>query len=505
MVDLASVSDKFQNLKKGFVLNHPNSTMVPPIDLSALGDKRFCEEYGVKYPYMAGAMAQGIASPRLVRAMADAGLLASYGAAGLSLERIEAELQSLCRELKGRPFAVNLIHTPSEQDWEMGLVRLLHELKISIVEASAFMKLTEAVVFYKVAGMNRLSDGTIYSPNRIIAKVSRREVAEKFMSPAPEKILVSLVSKGLISQEEAALARQVPLACDVTAEADSGGHTDNRPALTLIPTLISLSAKIRSKFGFKDSCRVGAAGGLGTPESLAAVFAMGAAYVVTGTINQACVESGTSDLARQMLADAKQADIAMAPAADMFEMGIKVQVLKRGTLFAMRGQKLYEIYRSCGGIQDLTPEQRGLLEKQYFGRSIEAEWASTEAFFQKRDPGQVERANRDPKHKLALLFRSYLGQASLWAKQGLKNRAVDFQIWCGPAMGAFNSWVEGSFLASPEERRVVVVALNLLYGAALVQRAQTIRAQGGAHLSPSPFKPLPKDDILNAIDSGVSL
>ncbi len=26
----------------------------------------------------------------------------------------------------------------------------------------------------------------------------------------------------------------------------------------------------------------------------------------------------------------------MAPAADMFEMGVKVQVLKRGTLFAMR-------------------------------------------------------------------------------------------------------------------------------------------------------------------------
>ena len=68
---------------------------------------------------------------------------------------------------------------------------------------------------------------------------------------------------------------------------------------------------------------------------------MGAAYVVTGSVNQACVESGTSPAVRQMLAEAEQADVAMAPAADMFEMGVKVQVLKRGTMFAMRAAKLY--------------------------------------------------------------------------------------------------------------------------------------------------------------------
>ncbi len=73
---------------------------------------------------------------------------------------------------------------------------------------------------------------------------------------------------------------------------------------------------------------------------------MGAAYVVTGSVNQACVESGTSDAVRKMLAEAGQADVTMAPAADMFEMGVKVQVLKRGTMFAMRAAKLYELYRA---------------------------------------------------------------------------------------------------------------------------------------------------------------
>ena len=70
-----------------------------------------------------------------------------------------------------------------------------------------------------------------------------------------------------------------------------------------------------------------------TPGSAAAAFAMGAAYIVTGSVNQACVESGTSDVVRDMLAEAGQADITMAPAADMFEMGVEVQVLKRGTTF----------------------------------------------------------------------------------------------------------------------------------------------------------------------------
>src|SRR5258708_39524783 len=92
--------------------------------------------------------------------------------------------------------------------------------------------------------------------------------------------------------------------------------------------------------------RVGAAGGIATPASAAAAFVMGAAYVLTGSINQACVESGSSDLVREMLAQAEQADVIMAPAADMFEMGVRVQVLKRGTLFAMRAAKFFELYRN---------------------------------------------------------------------------------------------------------------------------------------------------------------
>jgi hypothetical protein len=45
-------------------------------------------------------------------------------------------------------------------------------------------------------------------------------------------------------------------------------------------------------------------------------------------------------------------------------------------------------------------------------------------------------------------------------------------------MGAFNEWARGSFLQAPENRRVVNVAHNLLFGAAVLTRVNVIRNQG---------------------------
>ena len=45
-------------------------------------------------------------------------------------------------------------------------------------------------------------------------------------------------------------------------------------------------------------------------------------------------------------------------------------------------------------------------------------------------------------------------------------------------MGAFNEWVAGSFLEAPEQRRVATVARNILFGAAVLARANMLRYQG---------------------------
>jgi len=456
---------------------YPLLGWLPSLDLASLGDPGFKSEHGLTFAYICGAMANGITSTAMVEAAGRAGMIGFFGAGGLSTEQIESAIDTLQKNLAGIPYGFNLIHSPNDMDLEQKTVDLYLSKGVRLVSASAYLDLTLPLVQYRIHGIHRDKRGKIVCPNRIIAKVSREEVARKFFSPPAEKILQRLKEQGKITSEQAELARQIPMAQDLTAEADSGGHTDNRPALCLFPTMKALRDEMARQHGYGIPLRVGLAGGIATPESAAAAFAMGAAYVLTGSVNQSCVEADTSPLVKKMLAEARQADVIMAPAADMFEMGVKVQVLKRGTMFSMRGSKLYDIYRNHDRFEDVPEDQRRLVET-FLKNTFEKEWQSTRDFFSRRDPVQVERAQKDPKHKMALVFRSYLGQASLWAKSGVPDRAIDYQIWCGPAMGAFNEWVKGSVLESPQNRRTVSVALNLLYGAAVILRLNGLKNQG---------------------------
>jgi trans-AT polyketide synthase/acyltransferase/oxidoreductase domain-containing protein len=475
---------------------NPLIAWIPPLRMTDLGDAGFCRDHGIRLPYMTGAMANGIASTRLVRAIAQAGMLGSFGAAGLMVNQIEAAILELKAALGDTPFCANLIHSPNEKGQEQAVVDVYLRHGIHLVEASAYMALTLQVVRYRLHGIHRDAAGTIVTPNRIIAKASRQEVATRWFSPPPAKFVNELLAQGIISAEQAELATQIPMAQDLTVEADSGGHTDNRPALTLLPTMLELRDKLQTQYNYAVPLRVGAAGGIATPATAAAAFAIGAAYIVTGSVNQACIESGSSDLVRQMLATADQADVAMAPAVDMFEMGVKLQVLKRGTMFPMRSNKLYELYRAYGSIEQIPQSERESLEKTIFKAPIETIWQQTREFFNERNPAEIARADKEPKHKMALLFRWYLGLSSRWANAGVAERQVDYQIWCGPAMGAFNEWTRGTTLEQPANRNVANVALNLMYGAALVTRINQLRMQGVRAAASVAVKPLESSAIM---------
>jgi hypothetical protein len=95
---------------------------------------------------------------------------------------------------------------------------------------------------------------------------------------------------------------------------------------------------------------------------------------------------------------------------------------------------------------------------------------------------------------MALVFRWYLGLSSRWSNIGEKGREMDYQIWCGPSMGAFNDWAKGTYLAEAAHRGVVDVALHLLTGAAYLTRIRQL-AELGLLLPPGlmaykPEKPL---------------
>jgi len=470
---------------------------LPPMYPEWLGDRHFCEARGIRFPYVTGAMANGIATPTLVVAMAEAGMLGFFGAAGLSYADVEQGLADIQSRLAGRTglaWGANLIHSPNEVALESRVAELFIARDVRVVEASAFMKLTPAIVHYALSGLSTTPTGGIIRKNHVMAKISRPEVARMFMEPAPAALISALEASGKLTAREAELSRHVPVAEDITVEADSGGHTDNRPLPALFSEIVLLRDRLAQQHGLNCHVRVGAGGGLSTPQSVAGAFAMGAAYVLTGSINQACVESGLSLRAREMLAKAGVADVMMAPAADMFEMGVKLQVLKHGSMFGPRAGKLYEWYAGNPNLGAVVREHGAELEK-ILGKSVEEVWAETRQYWGQRDPAVLELATRDPKYQMALVFRWYLGKSSRWAIGGDPDRVLDYQIWCGPSMGAFNSWVTGSYLEQCEHRNVDQVGLNLLEGAAQISRAQQARACG-VPVPASAFQYIPRQLFL---------
>jgi PfaD family protein len=453
----------------------PLLAWVPALTPDRLGDPTFGHTYGTRIPYVVGAMANGVASVETVVAAARAGGIGFFGSAGLSTRRIVEAIDRLQVEAAGLPWGSNLIHSPHLPQQEQQTVELYLQRGVTVVSTSAYMKLTPSVVQYRYTGVREVG-GRVVPRNHVLAKVSRPEVARHFLAPAPEGMLRELVAAGRLTHDEARLAARLPMADDLTAEADSGGHTDNRPLPVLLPLLVRQAQEAAERTGHR--VRVGAAGGIGTPDAAAAAFELGAAYVLTGTVNQACVEAGTSDRVKRMLAEAGMADVGMAPASDMFEGGVEVQVLKRGTLFAMRGHRLYELYRDHPSLQSIPAAEAERVQRTTLKKSFDEVWAECERYFAEVDPGQLRRAADDPKHQMALVFRWYLGLSSRWAIAGDAERTSDMQVWCGPCIGSFNAWTAGTFLADPAQRTVAVVAANLMAGAATVRRARILEAQG---------------------------
>lgn len=451
------------------MLSQRTST-TPEVRPEALGSPAFRRAHGVRYAYVAGSMYKGIASADMVIRMGRAGLLGYLGAGGLRSERIESALTEIRRALgPDRAFGANLLCNPESPAHEDEIVSLYLAHGVRRAEAAAFVQVTPALARYRVTGLHRLPSGEVVAPNRIMAKVSRPEIAADFLSPPPEPLVRALREAGRITPDEAELARHVPMADELCAEADSGGHTDQRTALALLPDIVRLRDRTSQPSGYRRPVSVGAAGGIGTPEAVAAAFVMRADFVLTGSVNQCTVEAGTSDAAKDALTAAGTADTVVAPAGDMFEVGAKVQVLKKGSFFPARANKLYDLYRRYGSLEELEraePRTARQLQEKFFGRSFEDVWRETHAYYARYLPAEVEKAEQNPKHKMALLFKWYFVHATRLALRGDTDSKVDFQIQCGPAMGAFNEFVRGTRHEPWRARHVDGIAELLMAGAA---------------------------------------
>lgn len=460
--------------------------VIPAVRPEGFGSAAFRKLHNLRCAYLAGAMAGGIASVDLVVDMAQAGFLGFFGAGALPLTAIADAIRQIQARLpNGESYGINLLHNYYDEQAEWATVELFLSMGVTRVEAAAFVAMTTPLVYYRVKGLRRNPDGSVAVPHHVFAKVSRPEVSTQFLAPPPRQLVDELLSAGRITPEEAELAATIPMANEITCEADSGGHTDRRPLSVLLPMMLHERERAMSKHGYAErgiDIRLGAAGGIGEPLSVHAAFAMGADYIVTGTINQACRQSGTAPNVRKMLAEACMADVAMCPASDMFEMGGRVQVLKRGTMYPQRAQRLYELYKTYPSFDAIPAPERKKVETQILRRPFAEVWQETERYWTTRMPEEAERGRTDEKHRMALCFRWYLGMSSRWARTGEAGRQADYQIWCGPAIGGLNRWTQGTALAQAENRDASALGNALLVGAAVLQRRELAARAHVAHL-----------------------
>ncbi|MCP4289759.1 MAG: hypothetical protein GY792_35940, partial [Gammaproteobacteria bacterium] len=219
----------------------PAQKAVSGVTPVSLGAEAFKQEYDLKYAYLTGAMVRGIASKEIVVNMGKAGLMGYWGAGGMSLSDIEATIRTIQQELQdGQAYGMNLLCNIQDPPQEDAVVDLYLQYGIRNVEAAAYMQVTPSLVRYRLKGLTRDAGGNISAANRIMAKISRPEVAQAFLSPAPDRIVKKLLEAGQVSQEEAEFATQVPMATALCVEADSGGHTDQGIMVVVLPAIIRL-------------------------------------------------------------------------------------------------------------------------------------------------------------------------------------------------------------------------------------------------------------------------
>jgi trans-AT polyketide synthase, acyltransferase and oxidoreductase domains len=473
--NIASTAAQFSSAERV-----PQSQPKSESGAQSLGSPVFRERYGLKYAYVTGAMYRGTASSAMVVRMGRAGMIGYLGTGGLSLAAVETAIQTIQAQLgQGDPYGLNLLADYDEPANERATVDLYLKYGVTCIEAAAFMRMTAALVLFRLKGLRRDAAGNIHCAHRVLAKVSRLEVAEAFMSPAPEPLVNALLKEGAITSEQAAMASQVPVSHDICVEADSGGHTDGGIPTILLPAMLQLRQTLADRYKYREKLCMGLAGGIGTPASAAAAFAMGADFILTGSINQCTVESGAPDRVKTMLQEAGIHDMAYAPAGDMFELGARVQVLKKGLLFPMRANKLYALYTHYAGLEEIPEAERAKLERTFFKRSLNEVWEETLGHLKAKGRDKdIALAQANPKIRMARVFRWYFGYSTRLAFSGADEDLVNYQVHTGPALGAFNQWVKGTALEPWTKRHVDEIAVALMDAAAQHLRSGYERSLG---------------------------
>ena len=313
------------------------------------------------------------------------------------------------------------------------------------------------------------------------------------MSPPPAEMLHALVARGRLTAEEAQLAARVPLAEDVTVEADSGGHTDNRPLGALLPVIARLRDALSAAHGYPSPAarrrrrrsRHAGVGGGGV-RARRRLRAHGQRQPGRGRVGP------LRRWRRSCSREPDVADVAMAAAADMFELGVKLQVLKRGTLFAARAPSSTRSIATTRRSTRSRPTSASTWRRRSSGPRSTRSGRQTRAFW-RRARARAARA------------RDARSQAPHGARVPLVPRQVEplghrrraratgrLPDLVRPGDGRVQRLGQGQLPRGPGvERSVVQIALNLLEGAAVLDARPAASSVRGVRSRPPPSTSAP--------------
>ncbi|TDC20150.1 acyltransferase domain-containing protein [Streptomyces sp. 8K308] len=439
-----------------------------------LGSAAFRAAHGTRLAYAVGGTAEAAAGPALVSRAAGAGVLGYLDTARLDLGRATAEIERLGATLPaGAPWGVNVPHTPETPGRTEALLAATLRLGVPRIEVAGFTTPTRALVRQRLSGLHPGPDGRPRPARLLMARVGGVEAARAFLAPPPPGIVTWLRERGLITRAEAELAPGLPMADDLCAEDDRGGGL-----WALLPTLRRMRARAAGELPAAAGVRLGAAGGLGAPEAVAAAFALGADFVVTGSVNHCTAEADTSELVKDMLAAAGPGDFATAPDATLFEAGARQRVLRRGVFHPARAHRLHDLHLHHDDLSELAPADRERLERQLFRKDLDEVWHEVAADPDRWGSAVLARAEGSPRLRMALVFRWYLADSALRARRGDPAERLNFRVPCGPALGAFNETVRDTALADWRARHADGVARLLMDGAAGALRDHLVGAPG---------------------------
>ncbi len=380
--------------------------------------RRFLERAGATRPWVVGGMAYGISGVALVTQAARQGCLAFYGAAGLPLDQVRADLHRLPHHL---PVGLNIAHHPHPRR-DADLVTAALQAGVRRVECSAFLRPTVDILRFRFSGR---APGE--APRFVMAKVSRLAAATIWARPPTARLLQRAVCSGALNHDEARAAAAVPCADAITLEGDSGGHTDRRSWMVGLPAFRHEIARTG------QPVVIGVAGSLGTPDALRMALQLGAAYGVGGSIHQTCAESGVRDDVRRWLRAATVEDFSFVASPQYFGEEGRVQVLSRPTPFAFHARKLVRIWRDHGH-RPLTGAHRTFVE-ELLQADLDEAWTSTADWLQAHSPHLLHAA-LDPSRRLALLCRGWLVDCARRATR--PHPSPDVQVFSGPAVVPFH-------------------------------------------------------------------